>query len=398
MSESQLILLNSNAPERVCWGSVADAASGQPISANYGTLADAAQQARGKPTIVLLDDYITLSEITLPNANEQRVRQAVPFALEEDIIEDVGSLHFSLSKRLENNRYLVAITAKAQMDALLDLLQSAGIFVREVVPACLTVPWEPDNGWSMICTEQHALLRTGTHSGMTIDINAIDAFLTCLLPSTTKQRITYYKDATAPTLNLPSDRVVLDERPHSDVLDVLSGGLRPATVNLLQGEYAQRRSIKKGVAIWRQSAVLFAVWLAIWLCSQVLDYRSLSQREQLLDEQTRAVLAETFPGISNIQDPVARMREKLASLTDGNADFLQNLAYISEGLSESSILKIHSLNYRKGQFDLEVSVPQLQLLDSFQKHIDNSPQLTGELVSASRGENQITARVKIKQK
>ena len=99
-----------------------------------GTLAEAAADAGERSVIGLVPatDVLTTT-IHMPIRSVSKLRTALPFALEENLADDVGDLHFAIGERRENNRIPVAVVADGRMSGWLERFREVGL-----EPAVLT--------------------------------------------------------------------------------------------------------------------------------------------------------------------------------------------------------------------------------------------------------------------
>jgi general secretion pathway protein L len=120
--------------------------TGQPVGrVRSGDLAAAAAEANGLRVVVLVPGIdCLLTQATIPGRNRQKLLRAVPYALEEQLIEDVENLHFSLGPALPGGGYPVVVIATRRMDAILGACRSAGLDVYQVIPDILAVPCAGD--------------------------------------------------------------------------------------------------------------------------------------------------------------------------------------------------------------------------------------------------------------
>ena len=77
--------------------------SNNELKLAQGLLKDAAVAASNHyiTTVIPGEDVLFLTA-EVPGKNQQRIRQAVPYVLEDSVIDDVDELHFSISKFRRN--------------------------------------------------------------------------------------------------------------------------------------------------------------------------------------------------------------------------------------------------------------------------------------------------------
>ncbi|MEM7279720.1 MAG: type II secretion system protein GspL, partial [Pseudomonadota bacterium] len=126
MAENLVIRLTEHDTDTVEWMLTDDsgARQGAPVR---GTLRAAADAAGGRQISVLLPaSEILLTSADIP-AKGARLLQALPFALEEQLADDVDKLHFAAGTRRSSGRTPVAVIRRDQLQDFLDKLDEAGI-------------------------------------------------------------------------------------------------------------------------------------------------------------------------------------------------------------------------------------------------------------------------------
>lgn len=65
----------------------------------HGLLADAVSASTGKYiTVVLPGEDVLFLNAAVPGKNSQRILQAIPYVIEDSVIDDVGELYFAIKK------------------------------------------------------------------------------------------------------------------------------------------------------------------------------------------------------------------------------------------------------------------------------------------------------------
>src|ERR1700760_3374694 len=127
MPQTLLLRLPSSGDQETEW-LVIDEAGESSLSRQRGSLNLAAAVARSAKVVVLAPAaQILLAEPELPPGSGVKLARAVPFALEEQLTEDVDELCFALGRRQPNGRTPVAVVSRSVLQAWLTELAGAGI-------------------------------------------------------------------------------------------------------------------------------------------------------------------------------------------------------------------------------------------------------------------------------
>jgi general secretion pathway protein L len=125
------------------WLSV-DAAGLPETTRQRGPLKLAAAAGRSAQVIVLAPaTQILLAEPELPPGSGVKLARAVPFALEEQLTEDVDQLVFALGKRRASGGTPVAVVARAVLQSWVTQLTEAGLDPVALYPDISLLPPNP---------------------------------------------------------------------------------------------------------------------------------------------------------------------------------------------------------------------------------------------------------------
>src|SRR5258708_22016699 len=128
MADWLLIRLPRTAEQPATWLTVDSRGnpSGPPQS---GPLSLAAPQAMSRRICVLVPGTdVLLTEPEVPTKAGTKLHQVVPYALEEQLADDIDDLHFAIGKRAaDSQRTPVAVIRRSLMDEWLTSLKSSGL-------------------------------------------------------------------------------------------------------------------------------------------------------------------------------------------------------------------------------------------------------------------------------
>src|SRR5271167_5271194 len=127
MPQTLLLRLPSPGQEETEWLTIDDTGLSETIRQRGSLTLAAAVSRTGKVVALAPAAQILLAEPELPPGSGVKLARAVPFALEEQLTEDVDELCFALGRRQPSGRTPVAVVARSVLQAWLAELTGSGI-------------------------------------------------------------------------------------------------------------------------------------------------------------------------------------------------------------------------------------------------------------------------------
>jgi general secretion pathway protein L len=398
MAQRLILRLSGESFDKAQWLPLgADGRADGPIGA--GSLADAALLRR--PAIVLAPTAdVALFQVQIPPLSRQRAIRAVPYALEDQLAEDIDDLHFCLGQRSGQGQLAVAVVAKAQIEQWLNAFAEAGLEVEQLYPELLAVPYEP-GAWTLLLEGSDFLLRTGPQSGFGGDIDNLPVLLPAALAEAENDpplKLIAYSNASVPELGTAS--LPIEQRDLGDTISLLAANIRDRQlIGLRSGPYARRRGWSVQWRRWPVAAVLLAAWVLADSGSALLQQWQLSRELAAVDAAMAQTYRQAFPdgGQLNRYNPRQQMETRLAALRRGGSDsgFLRLLQTAGPLLATDPDLQIVALTYRNKGLDLEVSARNLQGIDQLKQRLSAEPGLGVEVISARAEGNRAQGKLRL---
>jgi len=371
----------------------------------YGSLNDAASAAHYRRCVVLApSENILLTTVNLKARNREQLVRAMPFALEEELAEDVEQLHFAPGPRQLDGGHPVAVVARAHMDQWLAQLRAAGLTPQAVIPDVLAVPLAGDQRWSLLIERDRALLRTGAFSGLTLEPDNIETMLGCAMEESRTQPevIEVYRRGGEAGAALPSIPAVSYESREASLPQLWAAGVdEKHAINLLQGPYRIKSDVVRLLKPWRVAAGLLGIWIALQALGTTLDHRRLAEAERDVQAEIERVYRETFPGATRIVNPRVQMEQQLQALkqageTDSLTAFMALLNAGGRAILDLPDVRIVTLDYLDGALNVSLSARELQSLETIKQNIE-SQGLAANIESAETRGNTVNGRLVIRE-
>jgi general secretion pathway protein L len=398
MADWLILRMTEDAGGPVTWF-VCDPTARLLSPARAGALAEAAGAASGRRVVVLAPaTCVLITTAELPaKANPAKLAQIVPFALEEQLAEDVEALHFALGKRsAEGARTPVAVVAKALIADWLARLAAAGIVANALYGEADLLPAAP--GQTTALLEGDALtIRRLESAPIVLPAETIaEAFELADGPSaldTPRVPMSLMLYASPEDwMRREADAEVLRDRYSPMQVQLLPNGPLPlfaqtlaqgAGIDLLQGAYAPARSRGAGLGAWKTAAILAACLVGLHAASEALSLARLKSTERELDAATLMLVRSALPAAASGGDPRRSIEAQLAAVRNNGsaAGFLPALAALAQAHAASPEAAIESLSFGANALQLKVSAPDAATLDRMSQRL-RSGGWTAELTAA----------------
>ena len=187
MAELLVLRFNDTGTDRLEWVSV-DQSGGQLGEVSRGDIAAAAAAAAGRKVIALVPAFSVLRIFAeIPVRAASKILQALPFAMEEQLAEDVEQLHFATGKRETDDRLPVAVVQRAKMDAWLEQAEAAGFELAGVYSDGDSLGDIP-NTTILLVESDRVLFRDTTGEVAVADLVGLDALLDLWLTQAKRRR------------------------------------------------------------------------------------------------------------------------------------------------------------------------------------------------------------------
>ncbi|HVC31090.1 MAG TPA: type II secretion system protein GspL [Steroidobacteraceae bacterium] len=385
MADWLLLRLPRSPQEQATW-LVADArgaASGPPQA---GPLSLAAPRAAGRHVVVLVPGTeVLLAQPELPPAKAgAKLQHLVPYALEEQLAEDIEDLHFAIGRRTgESTRVPVAVVARKLMDEWTARLKSSGLEAEAMYADSELLPQNPGQAVALL-EQDTVVVRPPSGAVVTLPADALgealDIALAGMEPGTPGGRgLILYTGAAEWQRHAPAVEAAR-ERFEGIQIQLLTGGplalftqqLPAATAtNLLQGPYAAATPNPVGWRAWRVAAMLLAGFIALHIAGKAAQLTVLKHADRQLDSSIRQVFQTAMPGQADTYEARRQMEQRLAAVraSEAGGGFLRALQALVQAHQAAPEAVLQSLDFHSGALELKALAPSVEALDRLSRQL-----------------------------
>jgi general secretion pathway protein L len=413
---TEYVVIRLAAEDQAVQWILADSNGTQRSNASSGSLEQVATEIGDRSVIVLVPSVELLSTtVHIPARSSSKIKAALPFALEENLAEDVENLHFAVGDRQENNRLPVAVVARDTLDGWLDRLREVGIEPAILspdshglakIPGTLSVLVDDDTIMFNDGGDTDFAMQNVKPSDVLVFAGALgeaqnedeekSGHLLVFCTSEQEQ-------------NLSHDWIALRHELHSVDINVLPDGVLPKLavtvaaghgVNLLQGAYGKKTDYASLFGPWKAAAIMLLALGVMALAMKGLGYYQLQQDELALRAQFNAEYQLIRPNeTKEIVDPVAKVISLRRSIGGSAAPqvFLPGLRQLGDAIAANPAAEIETITYRAGVIDLRLTTPDVATLDSIQKAVSSSGRFRASIQSTDQIADKINGRIQIRE-
>ncbi|MFH0935095.1 MAG: type II secretion system protein GspL [Pseudomonadota bacterium] len=325
-------------------------------------------------TVIVAADRVLATSAVLPKIKRSKLETALPFALEDSMIDDVNDAHVTTGAKLPDGRTALYTVNKGWLTRFVAAAIAAKVRVRRILPEYCLLPTR-GNEWSMAWDGAQGFLATTHSMGGALD-SGDDArapvALQLRLQSNAPAALRLFalgSEVQAPNWGIKTP-VIFEKQS----FDWRKAEIPAEAPNLLWGKFALPPRIGEYLP-WLRPALMAALLLfGVEVAISNLEWAVLAQeKRQLLNDMTDT-FKETFGADATIVDAPLQMRRNIARLRHGagvsdDADFSPLLEKFSGALNNVPGSNLRNLRYDDGKLDIEMTLADPAALDTLQDRI-----------------------------
>lgn len=337
-------------------------------------------QAAGKRIVLFVPGAdVRLAAVQVPARQAQKVLQAAPYALEDQLAEDVDTLHFAIAasaRRAAGEPHPVAIVARERMEQWLAPLRARNLRADAVVPETLALPVPEAGRWTGLAEAGRVTVRTGAYAGFTCALGDLESYLQLAdAAATIPLRLFVSRDVDYDFTRLARP---LELMPGSaTALEVLVRHWREdAAIDLLQGAYSQKQDWQALGRPWRIAAGIAVAWALVAAGSGVAHAVRDGLELRRLEQANLARYKSLFPDATRFDNLALLVQQQLLAARGGGAQapLLPLLEAAAASLAATPGLTLQSMQFREGALYLNLTGTDLQALENLRGWYGAHPQ------------------------
>jgi general secretion pathway protein L len=319
-------------------------------------------QTKAKTFIVVPQDHFSLYQLALAWLADRKAREAIPFALEDKLAQNVDTLHCAFARNYyQNGHYLVAVGDKVYLQELIALLDSHNINFN-----ILTLDWFALKNQEIAVMENYLLVNDEIFQG------AISPDLSPFYFGKWSEKPTIYSFTNSNKSLVTISEAQLTEIEASSYTWLAQRLQKLNPMNLSQGELRPSR-IYTTTKRWFQAAIgMSLLWLLSLIVANMVTIYFLNKEIAAADNKIAGIYHEFFPQSPQVINPKFRINQ-LIKANQGKADsafwlLLNKLAKVFQG----SPALIEQLRFQQQSFLITLTTKNFAQLEELQTSLQEN--------------------------
>ena len=344
-----------------------------------------------------------LYRVSIPVRRASAVRAALPFALEDQLGQELEELHLVAGPRRADGRFVAAVTEHRYMEDWVQLAQSTGWRADALLPQlALHQPQSPEQGLRIQPSpwpgqSDMALVTSADQEPVLLEQGLLGFWLQQRLGQLDEpQRQLELLGYQPVELGLDESLCRVEAAPADGLTEALAPAQQTARpLNLLTGPYTSGMATPP----WRKlrpALVAAGVLLAVLVSQQVVQSVALNSERERLRTQIDQLFDETLPKSRRVE-PVTQFRQVLdgggaQTAQNGMGSLLHDVLAAVGGQGEA---KIQQVRATPGEVELELQLPSFAELEKLRGKLAADTSLSENLQGADSQSDGVTARLRV---
>lgn len=349
-------------------------------------------------------DWVSVHTVDIPAKAKKQMASAVPYALEEHLVDDIDDLHFSILNWVAGESATVAVVSKEKMQQIVTDIRTANIELDQLLPETLVLPIHEASNHTLAVThslegEPRILARSRNQSPVVLDEDLLESWFN-----------TIAKDDKGIGVNTEDlTQSIVERFPEMDarhwaIGDRMAYWLEQSpdlSSDLLGDEFLPVQRTQ-AASNFKWAAVLVGLALALKLIFDGYEFATLWNENRVLNAKMVSVLQETFPEVTNVIPTKERfmMQQQMDEL-EGNSSTLGRFQEIVAAVAWAKIetkldIQVNDMRFKSGELVFTCLLKDFAQVDKLTKSFNSNDKITSELSSSSSEGGKVSARYRLK--
>ncbi len=351
--------------DQLRWSLLGDQSSASLVwqSASTAGLATIVADHPHPVTILIPQQWVYLTEVSLPEKANRQLLSAIEFQVEDRLAQDIDTLHFAIGDS-QQNPIAIAVVAKSVMQQCISIVRSHGLRLQQIIPELFLCPWREGDAVNLIEVADGWLLRYGDFHGLkcdsatlplTLDMVGRDAefeSVCCFVPEASQQ----------PEFQIEKYEVQFESFTTEKV-----GFLNAGVIELQQREFKLSSPWLKLARAWRWVLVVWFILLTVSGFNKAIALHQLEGEVRSIKQQQYELIKPFFGASLQPEDNLKKQlinRLKQQRVEQGDSSFIKLLLEFSSARSQFAAVNIDRISYQDNRLNIDLTSKQLKDIEA----------------------------------
>ncbi|WP_372965375.1 type II secretion system protein GspL [Marinobacter sp.] len=324
-------------------------------------------------------DEATFCVADIPAKQSRFIQQALPYAVEEQIAQDIETVHLALGPHTSEG-YLVAAIDNAVMQKWHSLFSGWNqVRLEAIYPDASLLP-APESGWMMCLDGDFVMMQSQRGEWLRMQVDNLPLFVMTMATPSSEEVVAEvpiqlyglkaeldHQQTLIDQLSAASGRMSVHQKPlEFSVLEFLAWAHHQhlcQPVNLCQGQFSVKISGSNPFKPWKPLIAVASLWFVIQLGLDIGMGMYHKQQAEDLRAEAMAIYRQAFPSDRRTHaGNVRRVIEgqlRVAGSQGLDADFITLMKFTGDQYSRlpgSGAVTFNSINYSRNRGELVVDI------------------------------------------
>lgn len=321
--------------------------------------------------LLIPGEQVTHATARIAAKSPRLIAQALPYALEEQLAEDIEQLRIAHGPRQKDGSVQARVVRRAWLEALLERLRRHGLAPQAAYSELDLLP-APTEGWVALSMGGIMLARGPQGEALALEPELLRPLL---------------GDAPLRPIEAPRGPLTwLHQQMNAATpIDLLGGGRAPGLGERLRP--------------WRIPALLAATALLLQGGLILHETHTLHAQRAAMQAEIERLAREAAPEVKRWVNPLAQLRQQAAAgaASPTGGGLLDLLARLAPALAARPEIKLGALRFQGGTLEAQLTAPQGSSLEALLAELRRQPRLSAELAEQRVESGQAIARLRLKE-
>ena len=326
-----------------------------------------AEQAKQSEVIILLPaSRVRCFNVKAPTRNRKQLEKAIPYLLEEQVLDNVEQQLFALGSVNKEGMVAVNVVDKNYLAEKIKQFHEASIDPDYVLSDAACLPFFED-AWTLLEHDDSILVKQSANEYWSTEPDMLDDLIVWNVQSqfeenqTVSQAVRIYSTQQDTELLAGVSGLAIQKMPVDNGLEWLCSQFNSDSINLLQQDFSSQKKHQLNLGQWKLPAIAASVLIAVGIVYLISQLIVMSQSRNQLEEQLLTSIQEVFPNTNDVNTGLIQISNRFSTLGGDAAASNSFMLLLDKSMMaiDPQTIKVSQLEYLSStaqlSFDVEAS-------------------------------------------